>query len=401
VNNGQDAAAPTTPIPALGWRSALRDMAVGIGRFYHQHLRLAAADEPAVEQPADNVAPGGLHRAAEFSAIAQIVVNNGATGGMAASPDGSRLVVTNYGDDGVSIIDTGTYAVIETVPGISEPFAIAIGNTAPNCAYVSTASPSYDAITAVDLSTNTVVATHPVARSVSDVAVSPDGKHVYASRTGSTGADVAVLGTVTGRIDVIDIAVAPGTTTECLRISPNGQRLYVATQARSGGEVVEIDTAARRVINTIDIGSPIRDIAVSPDGGTAYVVSCDPDFGGVIDVIDTRARMVTGSLKIGEGGGFLTQLALSGDGERAYLVGDEGVMVLCPLTFSILATITVGAQPSFVIESPDGNRLYVADYSGAVTVISNVSSTASSAARAAGDAIIASPDLLRLDSCLV
>jgi YVTN family beta-propeller protein len=376
-------------------------MAVGIRRFYHRYLGAAPGDEPAVDVSKDDVAPRGLNRAAGFSVIARIVVNNSATGGMAASPDGSRLVVTNYGENSVSIIDTGTYAVVDTVLGISEPFAVAVGNAAHNCAYISTASASYDAITAVDLSTDTVVATHPVARSVSDLAVSPNARHVYASRTGSDGADVAVLDTVTGRIDVIDIAVGPGTTTECLRISPNGRRLYVAIQARSGGEVVEIDTAARRVIDTIQICSPIRDIAVSPDGDTAYVVSCDPDFGGVIDVIDTRARMVTGSLKICEICGFLTQLALSGDGERAYLVSEDGVMILSTRTFNILGTITVGAQPSSVIESPDENRLYVADYSGAVTVVSIASSVVSSAGRAAGDAITASPDLLRLDSCLV
>lgn len=396
MNDGRDAVASTKPIPAVGWRSALQDTALSIRRFYHQHLRPTPADEPAVDEPTDDVPPRGLNPATRLSVIARIAVNNSATGGMAASPDGSRLVVTNYGDNSVSIIDTGTYAVVNTVPGIGEPSAIAIGNVAHNCAYVSTASASYDAITGVDLSTNTVVATHPVARSISDLAVSPNGRHVYASRTGSNGADVAVLDTMTGRIDAIDIAVAPGTTTEYVRISPNGQRLYVAVQGRSGGEVVVIDTAARRVIDTIEIGSPIRDVALSWDGRTGYVAGCDPDFGGVVDLIDTRTHMVTDRLKIGEIGGFLTQLALSGDGEQAYLVSDHGVMVLCTHTFNILGTITVGAQPSCVIESPDGSRLYVADYSGAVTLISIPPSKPSPVHRATDDEMTVMQELPQL-----
>lgn len=47
--------------------------------------------------------------------------------------------MTNYGDNSVSIIDTGTYAVVNTVASTGEPFAIAVGNAARNCAYVSTA----------------------------------------------------------------------------------------------------------------------------------------------------------------------------------------------------------------------------------------------------------------------
>ena len=52
-------------------------------------------------------------------------------------------------------------------------------------AYVSTVSPAYDSIAVIDMSTDTVVATHPLALSVSDLAVSADGKHVYASRNGA------------------------------------------------------------------------------------------------------------------------------------------------------------------------------------------------------------------------
>jgi hypothetical protein len=39
------------------------------------------------------------------------------------------------------------------------------------------------------------------------------------------------------------------------------------------------------------------------------------------------------------------------------------------LTQEVVGTITASTQPSCVIESPDGSRLHVADYSGVVTVL--------------------------------
>jgi YVTN family beta-propeller protein len=399
VSDLMEAVGLTEPIsrPAARWRSALQDKAANLQRRYHRHLpqTLRAAEESVDDGPLVEVGA-----ASGFSALAQFAVNDGPIGGIAVSPDGGRVVVTNYGADTVSVIDVDTFAVVETVTGTDEPFAIAMGSATYNRAYVSTVSPTYDSIVAVDLSTTTVVATHPVARSVSDLAVSPSGKHVYASRTGSDGADVAVLDTMTGRIDAIDIAVAPGTTAKCLSISPDGQRLYAATHGQSGGELVVIDTRAQHVIDTIEIGSAIRDVALSPDGAMAYVASCDSDSGAVVDIIDTGTHLVTGTCEIGEINGLVMQLALSGDGERAYLVNDGGVMVMCTLTHDVLGTITVDARPSCVIESPDGNFLYVADYAGGVTVVSIASSAASPVARTVGDEIIAELDLLQLDPAL-
>jgi DNA-binding beta-propeller fold protein YncE len=88
----------------------------------------------------------------------------------------------------------------------------------------------------------------------------------------------------------------------------------------------------------------------------------------VIDVVDTRTAKITATRKIGEIGGILTGLTLSGDGDRAYLVSDEGVTVLCTLTHDVVGTIGVADQPSCVVESADAKYLYIADYSGTVTV---------------------------------
>ena len=122
-----------------------------------------------------------------------------------------------------------------------------------------------------------------------------------------------------------------------------------------------------RIADTIELGLPIRDVALSSDGATAYVASCGPEVGAVLDVIDTRTNKITGTRKIGELVGTLTRLTLSGDGRRAYLVSDDSITVLCTRTHDVIGDIAVAKHPSCVVESPDGRCLYIADYSGVVT----------------------------------
>jgi YVTN family beta-propeller protein len=320
----------------------------------------------------DNDEPAEISTPPGFTVVTDTSAQCGAVSGIAVSPDGSRLMVTHFGDHSFSVIDTANGAVAQTVTDIDEPFAIAMAETPADRVYVSTVSAAYDSVLTFDVDASRVVAAYPLAHNVTDLAVSPDGRHVYVSRTSVTGADVAVVDTETGKDDAIGIADTAGTTTECVRISPDGRRLYVAANGPCSAELVVIDTHQGRVLNTVEIGAPIRDIALSPDGASAYVGSCSPDFGAVLDVVEiraTRTNRIASTYKVGEVSGFLAQLTLSRDGKRAYLVGDTGVTVLSTSTHDVIGSIVIGPQPSCVIESPDGNRLYIADYAGTVTTL--------------------------------
>ncbi|WP_245845745.1 YncE family protein [Mycobacterium arosiense] len=306
----------------------------------------------------------------DTASVVRIPLHNGPISDIDISPDGRRLVVTNYGRDTVSVIDAKTCRVSSTVTGLAEPFAVAMNSADANYAYVSTAAAGYDAIDVIDVVTNWRIATHRLAHSVSGMTVSPDGRYLYASRNAVRGADVAVLDTTTGELEMIELAAETGIATECVRVSGDGRRLYVGMNGPTGGSLAVIETRTRSDggrVGALDLGLPLRDVALSDDGATAYVASCDPVAGAVLDVVDTRATKIVSTHKVPEITGPLTRMTLSRDGARAYLVSDDRITVLSTHRQEVVGEVRVTSHPSCVVESPDGTHLYVADYSGVVT----------------------------------
>ncbi len=96
-------------------------------------------------------APNEIGTAPGFTVTAEIAVQRGAISGIAVSPDGTRLMVTHYGDDSCSLIDTAHGVVAQTVVDIDEPFAVAVSDGSKGRAYVSTVSAAYDSMLAFDM----------------------------------------------------------------------------------------------------------------------------------------------------------------------------------------------------------------------------------------------------------
>ncbi|MDT5018450.1 MAG: hypothetical protein QOD39_4610, partial [Mycobacterium sp.] len=131
--------------------------------------------------------------------VGAVAVQRGPIGDIAAATDGS-IVVTNYGDDTVSFLDAHTLAVDAVIAVPGEPVAVAL---ADNRAYVSTSSLNHDQVSVIDTTTKTIISTYPLAFSVTALAVSPDGKRVYAGRTGDDYVDVAVIDITAERVGTI------------------------------------------------------------------------------------------------------------------------------------------------------------------------------------------------------
>lgn len=289
----------------------------------------------------------------------RVAINRGPIGEIAAGS--AYVVVANFGADGVSILDLAG-RVLGDVSLVGEPSAVVVTE---DRAYVATSSPNHDAVSVIDLDTRTVVATFPVAFGVTALAASPDGKRVYAGRSADNRVDITVIDIVAERVGTIDVGHGPAAGLDALRVDPNGKRLYAAVTDASGSRLVILDTETSRVQRVVAVGSPIRDIAYA--GGTVYVLTSDRAVGGAVHVIDLSANKVADMVEVG---GAPTQLVMSPDQARAYIVDYDRVAVLCTLTLEVVDSLTVDARPSCVAPGADGSQLYVADYAGVVNVFS-------------------------------
>ena len=150
---------------------------------------------------------------------------------LAVSHDGRHLVAAHYGQDAVSVIDVATLAVVASVSGIAEPYAVSIADRA----YVRSASIAEDSVVAVDLDSGAQLAAREIGTGAHGLAVSPDGDLLYVARVTDEVADIAVIDIESGAVSTIPIARAAGASVDTVRINRAGTRLYAALTTATGG----------------------------------------------------------------------------------------------------------------------------------------------------------------------
>jgi DNA-binding beta-propeller fold protein YncE len=330
------------------------------------HLYQTATTAAPIASPDGRIdSPGDLHQTVGHS----IVLDHTVIGDIAADPAGSALVLTHCGADAVSVCDPANPAAARVIAVAGEPLAAVI---AAGFAFIATTSATCDAVVMIDLDTATVVSTHRLAFNVTGIAVTADGRQVFAARTGRHGNDVAVLDVATGEVTSIEVDTDPGVIIDVIRVGPGGLLLAGLSGARCGGLLI-VDADPAQVVATVQIGAPVRDVALSPDGAAAFVLGCHPLGAGAVIGIDVATGTINAVVRVGESA---TALALSPDGARAYVVEHDGVAVLCAVTGENIGHITVGARPSCVAVSAATCQLYVGDYAGLLTGFSLAARTA-------------------------
>jgi YVTN family beta-propeller protein len=286
--------------------------------------------------------------------IAEIPVGGGPTG-MAVTPDVQRVYVANLWSGTVSVISTASNTVETTITipgyyGKGAPFGMAI---TPDGSQIFVTDLSDGTVRVISTQTNTVTVTIDGAYdwALRYVAISPDGQFAYAVGTGDGKitvlrvSDYSVVGRITNLPGIRHLAITPDTS-RLYAVSDKYSMLYV------------IDTATRAVIKTFQFPMGASTITIDIEqGGKFAMVS---NFQDKVTVIDTDPGSPTYHQIIGQvppNSGYQYCIVISPDGRFAYLSNqsDRGkspnsiniidIAPNSPTRFTIISSITVGVQP--------------------------------------------------------
>jgi YVTN family beta-propeller protein len=252
-------------------------------------------------------------------------------GGAAASPDGSRMYVTNYSSGNLSVIQTASKKVIANVEVGANPVAVAVS---PNGATAYVANSFSNSVTVINTTTFAVAQiSMPQYTYPSAIAVSPDGVHVY----------------VAGNNPIPDFGNAA---------------CYVFV----------IDTSINQVVAEIPVPYPMA-LAVSPDGSSVYVA------GGQTNLytISTATNTITNTLFIADNGPeqpVTGGIAVTRDGSHVFLDdgADNRVFEVDVTQNKVVATILAGSTPGTLAVTPDGTEVWAGDYRATFASVINISS---------------------------
>ena len=278
--------------------------------------------------------------------------------GVAVAPDGTLVYVANFAGGTISVVDTSTNTVTNTfsLGNRSFPTMLAITPDGNNLYVVNQGRRTVSVVSTV---TGSVVATIPV-NDAAAVAITPDGSRVYVQAVSDSFSSVDVIDTATNTV-IASIPV-PGIVSFGIADTPNGRNIYV-----TGGftaNVSVISTSTNTVIATIpDAGRP-EGIAISPDGGRAYVTNLvnAGATGHQVDVIDTSTNTVVGSIPVGADP---EALAVTPDGALVYVknAGDGTVSAIDTSTNTVIATVQTEPTPAFVPLIPPAGSIAIANLS--------------------------------------
>jgi YVTN family beta-propeller protein len=253
------------------------------------------------------------------------------SGGMAITPDGTKIYVVYLDSNGISVIDTAINLVkVSIIPP-------------PICCWYTT-----------------------------NILVTPDGTKAYVRGS--------VIDTATNKVtflfDNYPYCKACGADIYPVIITPDGTNVYmfsgcICDEYRSANISI-VNIATNKVINTMvyldySYFGNTRNAVITPDGTRMYLINQN------VLVIDTVTNKVTATISVPA---YKSDtIAITPDGTKVYVTNSQRntVSVIATVTNQVIATIQVGNQPTIVAVTPDGTKAYVGNVGiDTISVISTV-----------------------------
>jgi YVTN family beta-propeller protein len=286
-----------------------------------------------------------------------------------------RIVQTNAAGDSVMLIDPVTNKVVGEIGGIEVNHG---AQAAPDGSRLYITNEAESTLDVADLKTLKVIKKIPLTNHPNNVAVSRDGKRVYAAIVAGAGA-----------VDVIDATTL--TRIKSIRTEGGIHNVYVTPDGRfvvagsiPGRKVIVIDQKTEEVLWSVPTADGVRPIGFekNADGSTKRLFVQLSNFNGFI-TIDFATHQIVDTIKLPElpAAEKVTE-GLQGSPSHGIGVTPDG-KTLCVLSkmntrmyfFSMpdlkpLGETKVGHHPDWLTFHPDSTRVYVANAgSNSVSVI--------------------------------
>jgi YVTN family beta-propeller protein len=282
-------------------------------------------------------------------------------------PDPMAYVV-NGCENTVTPIDTVTNTAGTPIAAGYDPFGVAI---TPDGATLYVTDVGANEVTPIDTATDTAGTPISVGADPWGVAISPDGTTVYV--TNSNGGSVTPIDTATNTPGTpFDVGSYPAG----IAISPDGETGYVVEP-----NVVQPFATDTHILGVpIPIPTSAGYVAITPDGKTVYVPSTNS--GTVMTVIDTATNAAQTPFYIGLGG---YGVAISPAGTEGYVAMHGGTLVpFSTATNNAGPPIPLGPAPNGVAITPDGTTAYVTNENPNMVIPVDLTTNTAGAPIAAG-----------------
>jgi YVTN family beta-propeller protein len=284
------------------------------------------------------------------SVINGIEVNHGA----AASPDGSRLYVTNEADHTLDVVDMKTLRVIQKIKLGGRPNNLSIRKDGRRVYVAIREAPG--SVDVIDTVTMVKAKTIAVPGAVHNTFVTPDGRHMVAGSIDGRSLTVFAVATETPEWTlyfsggVRPIAFEPNADGSTKRMfvqisDEHGFRIVDFNQRREVGRVTLPDVPPeQRHLDGLQ-GSPSHGIAVAPDGKTLWVCSKVNSAVYAYSLPDVK---LLGGVHVGDHPDWLT---ITPDSKRVYVgnAGSNSTSAIDATTRREIAQIPVGQVPKRII----------------------------------------------------
>jgi YVTN family beta-propeller protein len=281
-----------------------------------------------------------------------------------------RIYVTNEVSGDLTVIDSGTYKVIATIPLGKRPRGIHASPDHKTIYVALSGSPvagpdvdestlpppdkSADGIAVFDVKQNKPLRVIHGGSDPENFDVSSDGKQLYISNEDDSAVSIVDIATGT-----VVKTLKTGAQPEGVRVTPDGKHVWVTSEET--GTISVLDPVAGTIIKTFKVGHRPRSIAFMPDGSNAYV---NAENDGTVVLVDAKKYRMIKAIPLGKPGVIKPMaVLLSADAKKLYVSTGRGhqVFTIETATNKVIASVEVGARPWGIALSPDGKTLYSAN----------------------------------------